>query len=43
MLPKFVGLGNGHSEGENRGKACRLHGKVQEMSLKSDSDDLETG
>jgi len=21
-------------EGENRGKACRLHGKVQEVSLK---------
>ena len=33
-LPKFVGLGNGHSEEENRSKACMLHGKVQEMSLK---------
>jgi len=33
-MPKFVGLGNGHSEEENRGKACRLDGTVQEMSLK---------
>jgi len=34
LLPEFVELGNGHSEEENRGKACRLLGTVQEMSLK---------